>query len=73
MSNQNSALYSVAWTFFHKLFQSWIQFSAGKKSAYFWQFLLEIFNDKEFFNFEIAGCRRNINVIYVKHNLFQQR
>ena len=32
----------------------------------------EIFNDKEFSKFATAGRHRNISVIYVKHNLFQQ-
>ena len=32
----------------------------------------EIFNDKEFSKLATAGRHRNISVIYVKHNLFQQ-
>ena len=32
----------------------------------------EIFNDKEFSKLATAGRHRNIMVIYVKHNLFQQ-
>ena len=32
----------------------------------------EIFNDKEFSELATAGRHRNISVIYVKHNLFQQ-
>ena len=32
----------------------------------------EIFNDKEFYKLATAGRHRNISVIYVKHNLFQQ-
>ena len=32
----------------------------------------EIFNDKEFLKLATAGRHRNISVIYVKHNLFQQ-
>ena len=32
----------------------------------------EIFNDKEFSKLATAGRQRNISVIYVKHNLFQQ-
>ena len=32
----------------------------------------EIFNDKEFSKLETAGRHKNIIVIYVKHNLFQQ-
>ena len=31
-----------------------------------------IFNDKEFSKLSTAGRHRNISVIYVKHNLFQQ-
>ena len=31
-----------------------------------------IFNDKEFLKLANAGRHRNISVIYVKHNLFQQ-
>ena len=32
----------------------------------------DIFNDKEFSKLATAGRHRNISVIYVKHNLFQQ-
>ena len=32
----------------------------------------EIFNDKEFVKLATAGRHKNINVIYVKHNLYQQ-
>ena len=32
----------------------------------------EIFNDKEFVKLAIAGRHKSINVIYVKHNLYQQ-
>ena len=32
----------------------------------------EIFNDKEFVKLATAGRYKNINVIYVKHNLYQQ-
>ena len=32
----------------------------------------EIFNDKDFSKLATAGRHRNISVIYVKHNLFQQ-
>ena len=32
----------------------------------------EIFNDKEFSKLATAGRHKNISVIYVKHNLFQQ-
>ena len=32
----------------------------------------EIFNDKEFSKLATAGRHKKINVIYVKHNLFQQ-
>ena len=32
----------------------------------------ENFNDKEFSKLATAGRHRNISVIYVKHNLFQQ-
>ena len=32
----------------------------------------EIFNEKEFSKLATAGRHRNISVIYVKHNLFQQ-
>ena len=33
----------------------------------------EIFNDKAFVKLATAGRHKNINVIYVKHNLYQQR
>ena len=32
----------------------------------------EIYNDKEFFKLATAGRHKNINVIYIKHNLYQQ-
>ena len=32
----------------------------------------EIFNDKEFVKLATAGRHKNINFIYVKHNLYQQ-
>ena len=32
----------------------------------------EIFNDKEFVKIATAGRHRNIHVIYIKHNLYQQ-
>lgn len=32
----------------------------------------EIYNDKEFVKIATSGRHRNLNVIYVKHNLFQQ-
>ena len=32
----------------------------------------EVFNDKEFVKLATAGRHRNINVIYVKHNLYQK-
>ena len=32
----------------------------------------EIFNDKEFVKLATAGRHRNIHVIYIKHNLYQQ-
>ena len=32
----------------------------------------EIFNDKEFMKIATSGRHRKLNVIYVKHNLFQQ-
>ena len=32
----------------------------------------EVFNDKEFSKLTTAGRHKNISVIYVKHNLFQQ-
>ena len=32
----------------------------------------EIFNDKEFVKLATAGRQKHINVIYVKHNLYQQ-
>ena len=32
----------------------------------------EIFNDKDFSKLATAGRHKNISVIYVKHNLFQQ-
>ena len=33
----------------------------------------EIFNDKAFVKLATAGRHKNINVIYLKHNLYQQR
>ena len=32
----------------------------------------EIYNDKEFVNLATAGRHKNINVIYIKHNFYQQ-
>ena len=32
----------------------------------------EIYNDKEFVKLATAGRHKNINVIYIKHNLYQQ-
>ena len=32
----------------------------------------EIYNDKEFVKLATAGCHKKINVIYIKHNLYQQ-
>ena len=32
----------------------------------------EIFNEKDFFKLDTAGRHKNVPVIYVKHNLFQQ-
>ena len=32
----------------------------------------DIFNDKEFVKLATAGRHKNINVIYLKHNLYQQ-
>ena len=32
----------------------------------------EIFNDKEFVKLATAGRHKNIKVIYIKHNLYQQ-
>ena len=32
----------------------------------------EFFNDKEFFKLATAGRHRNMHVIYIKHNLYQQ-
>ena len=34
--------------------------------------ILEIFNDQEFSKLATAGRHKNLSVIYVKHNLFQQ-
>ena len=32
----------------------------------------DVYNDKEFLKLATAGCKKKVNVIYVKHNLYQQ-